>query len=186
MKQRCDWAKNHELETQYHDQEWGVPIFDDKTLFEMLSLEGMQSGLSWITILKKRKGYQDAFDNFEVKKVASYSQNKIDILILNKNIIRHKLKINSIINNAQKVLEIQEEYGSFSQYIWSFVNNEPIKNTWNMPQDIPSQTEISQIMSKALKKKGFKFLGPTTCYAFMQAVGMVNDHLAPCFRYEEV
>ncbi len=186
MKKRCDWANSNPLEIMHHDEEWGVPAHDDRFLFEMLILEGAQSGLSWATILKKREGYIKAFDNFDAVKIAKYSDKKIEKLLQNSDIVRHKLKINATRENAKKVLEIKEEYGSFDRYIWSFVNGKPINNSWKKGSDVPTKSPVSDKMSKELKKKGFKFIGSTTCYAYMQAVGMVNDHLVSCFRYSEV
>lgn len=184
--ERCDWANSNPLEMEHHDKEWGVPIHDDRLLFEMLILESAQSGLSWITILKKRKGYLSAFDNFDAKKISKYTDKKIEKLLQNTGIVRHKQKISATIENARQFLKIQKEYGSFDIYIWSFVEGKPVKNSWKNSADVPANTPISEAMSKALKKRGFKFVGPTTCYAFMQAVGMVNDHLTSCFRYSEV
>ena len=183
---RCDWANSCSLETKYHDEEWGIPIYDDRLLFEMLILEGAQSGLSWSTILKKRDGYLKAFDNFNAKKISNYTQSKIDELLNNPEIIRNKLKVNATVVNAKKFLEIQEEFGSFYKFIWSFVSEKPINNSWENILDIPTTSKESDTMSKELKKRGFKFIGSTTCYAYMQAVGMVNDHLTSCFRYEEI
>lgn len=183
---RCEWANSNPLETQHHDDEWGVPVYDDRMLFEMLILESAQSGLSWATILQKRSGYLKAFDNFEAKKIAKYSPKRVESLLSDAGIVRHKLKINATIENAKKFIEIQSEYGSFSEYIWSFVDGKPINNKWKEMSEVPSSTPESEKMSKDLKKKGFKFVGPTTCYAFMQAVGMVNDHTVSCFRYKVV
>ncbi len=183
---RCEWASSNPLETKYHDDEWGVPVHDDRLLFEMLILEGAQAGLSWVTILKKRAGYLEAFDQFDIQKIATYSDKKIAQLLENPNIVRNKLKVNATVVNAKCVLEIQQEYGSFDAYIWSFVNGKPIQNQWQQLSDVPSKTDVSDKMSKSLKKKGFKFIGSTTCYAFMQAVGMVNDHVVSCFRYSEI
>ncbi len=183
---RCEWANSSALETTYHDEEWGVPIHDDRLLFEMLVLEGAQAGLSWATVLKKRPGYLEAFDRFEIEAVANYSEEKCARLLNNPNIIRHKLKINATVENAKRVLAIQQEYGSFDAYIWSFVDGEPIVNKWKTLSEVPIKTAISDKMSQSLKKKGFKFIGSTTCYAYMQAVGMVNDHVVSCFRYLEV
>ena len=183
---RCDWANSNPLETEHHDKEWGVPVRDDRLLFEMLILESAQSGLSWATILKKRKGYLSAFDNFDVKKISKYTDKKIEKLLQNPDIVRHKQKISATVENAKQFIKIQEERGSFDVYIWSFVDGKPIKNSWKKTSDVPANTPISELMSKDLKKRGFKFVGPTTCYAFMQAVGMVNDHLTTCFRYAEV
>ncbi len=183
---RCDWATSNPLETEHHDKEWGVPVHDDRLLFEMLILESAQAGLSWATILQKRAGYLQAFDNFNAKKVAKYSAKKIETLLQNPGIVRNKLKINATVENAKQFLEIQKEYGSFDMYIWSFVDARPINNSWKKQSDVPAKTQASDAMSKGLKKKGFKFVGPTTCYAYMQATGMVNDHLVSCFRYSEV
>ena len=184
--QRCDWANANPLETINHDQEWGVPVHDDRLLFEMLTLEAAQSGLSWATILKKREGYQAAFENFDIQIVANYSAAKIEELLQNPAIVRHKQKVNATVNNAQRILEVQQQYGSFDAYIWSFVDGKPITNAWQSMADVPGSTALSDTMSKSLKKHGFKFIGSTTCYAYMQAVGMVNDHLTSCFRYAEV
>lgn len=183
---RCGWANSNALETEHHDTEWGVPVHDDRLLFEMLILESAQSGLSWVTILKKRGGYIKAFDNFDARKIAKYTDRKIEKLLQNVEIIRNKLKIDATVINAKRFLEIQNAYGSFDAYIWSFVEGEPVNNSWNKSSDVPASTPESVAMSKDLKKKGFKFIGPTTCYAYMQAVGMVNDHIVSCFRYSEV
>lgn len=180
---RCSWATKHPLEEAYHDKEWGVPVHDDNKLFEMLTLESAQSGLSWLTILKKRTGYQQAFKQFDIATVAQFDETKIAELLENPDIVRHKQKISATINNAQKILDIQAEYGSFDHYIWSFVDHSPIVNGWENEADIPASTALSDHISKALKKKGIKFFGTTTCYAFMQAVGLVNDHVTACFRY---
>jgi DNA-3-methyladenine glycosylase I len=186
LKIRCNWCGTSDIYIKYHDEEWGVPLHDDRRLFEMLCLEGMQAGLSWITILKKRENYRKAFDNFNAKKIIKYDEEKINTLLQNEGIIRNKLKINSIIRNAEAYLKIQKEYGSFDKYIWQFVNGEPIKNRWSSINENPPSTIISDIMSKDLKKKGFKFVGSTICYAFMQATGMVNNHVTNCFRYKEI
>ena len=183
---RCSWGESDPLYILYHDQEWGVPEHDDRKLFEMLILEGAQAGLSWITVLKKRAAYIEAFDNFEAKKVAQYGEEKISELLNNAGIIRNRLKIRSAITNAQIFLEIQKEFGSFDTYIWSFIAGKPKINQWNSLSEMPAETLESQAMSKDLKKRGFRFVGPTICYAFMQATGMVNDHITKCFRYEEV
>jgi len=187
MKQkiRCSWANQSEKEIKYHDEEWGKPILDDRLLFEFLILEGAQAGLSWSTILKKRENYRIAFDNFDAEKISKYKQQKIDKLLNNKGIVRNKLKINATITNAKLFLDVQKEYGSFSNYIWQFVNEKPITNKWKNRDDVPTKTEVSDLMSKILKKRGFKFIGSTICYAYMQAVGMVNDHTIDCFRYKE-
>lgn len=186
MKTKCTWAINHKIEEDYHDTEWGVPIYDDRLLFECLTLESAQAGLSWYTVLKKRNNYRIAFDNFDALKIAKYNQSKIDELLMNEGIIRNKLKINAAINNAKIFLEIQNEYGSFSNYIWSFTNGKAIQNNWSSPNEVPAKTELSDIMSKALKKKGFKFIGTTICYAYMQAIGMINDHTTNCFRHNHI
>jgi len=183
---RCDWANGSELEQAYHDQEWGVEIHDDRTLFEFLVLEGAQAGLSWSTILKKREAYRRAFDNFDARKISKYSENTVSRLLANPGIIRNRLKINAAITNARAFLQVQKEFGSFDRYIWQFVNGKPIRNSWRKMADLPSSTPESVAMSKDLKKRGFKFVGPTICYAFMQAVGMVNDHVVDCFRYKEL
>ncbi|VAW65513.1 DNA-3-methyladenine glycosylase [hydrothermal vent metagenome] len=184
-KKRCDWVGENELYQKYHDEEWGMPSYDDRHLFEMLNLEGAQAGLSWITVLKKRQTYKKAFDNFEAKKISRYTQKKIDKLLQNPGIIRNKLKVNAAITNAKIYLEIQKEYGSFSEYIWQFVNGKPIVNKWKKLSEVPVSTKESDVMSKALKKRGFKFIGTTICYAYMQAVGMVNDHTTDCACYKK-
>lgn len=186
MKIRCPWAKNDPLIIDYHDKEWGVPIHDDRLLFEFLILESAQAGLRWQLILNKRNNYRKAFDNFQIKKVAAYDEQEIEELLSNPGIIRNKLKIRSTVENARAVLEIQREFGSFNSYIWQFVDGEPIQNKWKTLADVPSSTLESENMSKDLKKKGFKFIGPTICYGYMQAVGMVNDHLVDCFRHQEI
>jgi len=174
------------LEQSYHDTEWGVSIHDDRRLFEFLALEGAQAGLSWSTILRKREGYRKAFDNFDVRKISQYTGNDVSRLLVNSEIIRNKLKINAIITNARAFLQVQEQFGRFDHYIWQFVNGKPIQNSWQNMADIPSSTKESAAMSKDLQKRGFKFVGTTICYAFMQAVGMVNDHVVGCFRYKEL
>lgn len=183
---RCEWANTTALDAAYHDEEWGVPVHDDRLLFEMLILEGAQAGLSWSTILKKREGYRRAFDNFDATLVAAYSANKIQALLHDSEIVRHKLKITAAISNAKSFLEVQKEFGSFDAYIWSFVGGTPKQNAWASAAQVPVSTPESEAMSKDLKKRGFKFVGPTICYAYMQAVGMVNDHEVSCFRYAEV
>jgi DNA-3-methyladenine glycosylase I len=182
--QRCEWANKSELEQSYHDNEWGVAIHDDKLLFEFLVLEGAQAGLSWLTILRKREGYRKAFDNFDARKIAQYSDNDVSRLLVNSEIIRNKLKINATIANAKAFLQVQEQFGSFDRYLRQFVHGKPVQNSWARMTDIPSHTPESEAMSRDLRKRGFKFVGPTICYAFMQAVGMVNDHVVDCFRYE--
>ncbi|MFZ0442874.1 MAG: DNA-3-methyladenine glycosylase I [Methanobacterium sp.] len=186
MKIRCPWAKNDPQMIEYHDREWGVPVHDDSLLFEFLILEGAQAGLSWTTILKKRENYRLAFDNFDPEKVSKYNDQKIEELVENSGIVRNKLKIRSAIVNAKLLLEIQREYGSFDNYVWKFVDGKPIQNKWKKMEDIPSSTLESENMSSDLKNRGFKFVGPTICYAFMQAVGIVNDHLIDCFRHSEL
>jgi DNA-3-methyladenine glycosylase I len=186
MIKRCAWVPDDDLYIQYHDQEWGVPEYDDQKLFELIILETAQAGLSWSTILKKRKNYRLAFDNFDPEKIAGYDNNKITELLNNPGIVRNRLKIESTIRNAKGYLEIQKNYESFSQYIWSFVNGKPIANRFKELKELPAKTEISDKMSKELKKAGFNFVGSTICYAFMQAVGMVNDHTVDCFRYKQV
>ena len=185
ISKRCKWAVD-ELMIEYHDIEWGLPLHDDKVLFEFLILEGAQAGLSWSTILKRRKGYQIAFNNFDASKVAAFGDREIENLMQNTQIIRNRLKINSTISGAKAFLEIQKDFGSFDKYVWSFVNGKTIINNINQMEEIPSITEESEKMSKDLKKRGFNFVGPTICYAFMQAIGMVNDHEVGCFRWEEV
>jgi len=185
-KIRCDWAGSDQIYIDYHDNEWGVPIYDDEKIFEFLILETFQAGLSWITILKKRDNFKKAFDNFNYKKIAKYDDNKFNELIQNAGIIRNKLKIKATINNAQLFMKIQEEFGSFSKYIWQFVGGKPIVNNWKTTEDIPATTEISDKLSKDMKKRGFKFVGSTVIYAHMQATGMVNDHIIDCFRHKEV
>ena len=183
---RCEWANRSELEQSYHDKEWGVAIHDDRDLFEFLILEGAQAGLSWSTILKKREGYRKAFDNFDVHKISQYTEDDVARLLVNSEIIRNKRKITATITNAQAFLQVQAEFGSFDRYIWQFVRGKPIQNSWARLIDIPSSTPESVAMSKDLQKRGFKFVGSTICYAFMQAVGMVNDHIVGCFRNEEL
>ncbi|MBO0719644.1 MAG: DNA-3-methyladenine glycosylase I [Blastocatellia bacterium] len=182
---RCRWAKS-DLSIKYHDEEWGVPRHDDRTLFEFLILEGAQAGLSWETILKKRDNYRLAFDNFEVELVAKYNQRKVDKLLANPGIIRNELKLKAAIENARAFLAVQKEFGSFDSYIWSFVGGRPLVNKRESVAALPANTAESDAMSKDLKRRGFKFVGTTICYAFMQAIGMVNDHEKSCFRYKEV
>jgi len=181
MKKRCTWCGDDDLYVAYHDKEWGVPVKDDQLLFEFLVLEGAQAGLNWLTILRKRENYRQAFSNFDYHKVAKYDENDIARLLNDAGIVRNKLKINSAIKNAQGVIDIQREFGSLSDYLWGFVNHTTIENQWSTQQEVPAKTEISEQMSKALKKRGFNFVGPTICYAFMQAVGMVDDHTTDCF-----
>ncbi len=185
-KIRCGWCVGDSLYESYHDYEWGVPLHDEQLLFEFLVLETFQAGLSWITILRKRDNFRIAFDNFDYRIIANYNERKKEELLQNAGIIRNKLKVNSAISNAQNFMKIQEEFGSFNDYIWGFVNGKPIKNSWKHHKDCPATTEISDALSKDLKKRGFKFVGSTVIYAFMQAIGMVNDHTVDCFRYNEV
>lgn len=186
MKIRCLWCGSDPLYTKYHDEEWGVPVHDDRKLFEMLTLEGAQAGLSWITVLKKRDNYRKAFNNFDVVKISKYSEKKIAKLLENPGIIRNRLKVNSTVTNAKAFIKIQNEFDSFDKYIWQFVDYKPILNKFTTLKNLPAKTEISDEMSKDLKKRGFKFVGSTICYAFMQATGMVNDHVTDCFRYKEL
>jgi DNA-3-methyladenine glycosylase I len=185
-RHRCGWCLGDPLYEAYHDEEWGVPVKDDDTLFEFLILETFQAGLSWITVLRKRENFRNAFDNFDYKKIAAYNQDKIEELLGNAGIIRNKLKINATISNAQAFMKIQEEFGSFSSYIWKFVNHVPIKNKFKDYKKAPANTPLSDTISKDLKKRGFKFVGTTVVYAHMQATGMVNDHEVSCFRYNQV
>ncbi len=185
-KTRCGWCKNDPLYMAYHDTEWGIPVYDDDKLFEFLILETFQAGLSWITILRKRENFRNAFDHFDYKKIANYSEAKYEELLLDAGIIRNKLKIKATISNAVAFMEVQKEFGSFSNYIWRFTDGKPIKNKWKTLSELPATTELSDIVSKDLKKRGFKFVGSTVIYAHMQATGMINDHVADCFRYQEV
>lgn len=182
---RCGWVNQDPLYIEYHDYEWGVPVYDDRLLFEYLNLEGAQAGLSWYTILKKRENYRKAFDNFEPMIILTYNEKKIEELLQNEGIVRNKLKINAVITNAKAFFKVKEEFGSFSDYIWSFVDGNPIKNHFKELSEVPATTEISDRLSKDLKKRGFKFVGSTICYAFMQATGMVNDHLESCICYNQ-
>ncbi|MFH0982646.1 MAG: DNA-3-methyladenine glycosylase I [Planctomycetota bacterium] len=182
---RCAWASN-DLSIVYHDEEWGVPVHDDRKLFEFLILDAAQAGLSWNTILRKREAYRAAFDNFAATAVARYGPRKVRQLLANPGIVRNRLKIAAAIQNAKAFLAVQEEFGSFDAYIWQFVGGRPRKNAWRRPQDIPTTTPESDAMSQDLKHRGFKFVGPTICYAFMQAAGMVNDHTVDCFRYGQI
>ncbi|CAM1360568.1 DNA-3-methyladenine glycosylase [Tenacibaculum litoreum] len=186
MKKRCFWVNNDPLYIEYHDNEWGVPVYDDDKLFEFLILETFQAGLSWITVLKKRENFRKAFDNFDYKKIAKYSENKYEELLQDAGIIRNKLKIKATITNAQAFMKVQEEFGTFSKYIWDFTNGKPIINKFEKREEVPATTELSDAISKDLKKRGFKFVGSTVIYAHMQATGMVNDHTTDCFRYHEV
>lgn len=186
MKSRCEWCGSDPLYIAYHDNEWGVPVHDDRRLFEMLILEGAQAGLSWLTILRKRENYRRAFDDFNPDRIAAYSQGEIQRLLQDGGIVRNRLKIESTIKNARGVLEIIHEFGSLGSFFWSYVDNSPRQNAWNSLRELPTRTSQSDMMSRDLKKRGFNFVGSTICYAFMQAVGMVNDHTVGCFRHAEV
>ena len=183
---RCEWGNKSLLYQQYHDEEWGVPVHDDLTLFEFLMLEGAQAGLSWETILKKRDGYREAFDQFNAKKISTYSELKIERLLQNPKIVRNRLKVNSVVLNAKLFLDVQNEFGSFDAYIWQFTGGKTIQNRFRKMPELPASTSESDAMSQDLKKRGFKFIVSTICYAFMQATGMVNDHTIDCFRYKEL
>ena len=183
---RCAWVGDDPLYRLYHDEEWGVPLHDDRKLFEFIILDGAQAGLSWLTILKKREGYRDAFDNYDINKIANYGEDKVAELLSNPGIIRNKLKVASAIRNAKAFLEVQAEFGSFDKFIWQFTEGKTIQNSWRTMSEIPAKTAEAEAMSKELKRRDFNFVGPTICYAFMQAAGMVNDHVVGCFRYEEV
>lgn len=186
MKKRCEWVGSDPLMVEYHDKEWGVPLHDDRKLFEFLVLDAMQAGLSWMTVLRKRENFRSAFDNYNVKKIAKYDETKFQELLSNSGIIRNRMKINACIKNAQAYLQIQKEFGSFDAYVWQFVKGRTIKNSWKKLKDLPPNTPESDAMSKDMKQRGFSFVGTTICYAFMQAAGLVNDHTTDCFRYKEV
>ncbi len=186
MCKRCDWSTTNELMIKYHDEEWGVPLHDDRLLFEFFVLEGFQAGLSWQIVLNKRESFRLAFDHFNPEIIARYDQQKLDELVQNKAIIRNKMKISACVNNAQRFLEVQKEFGSFDKYIWAFVDYKPIQNAFKTLSELPAKTPLSDKISADLKKRGFKFVGSTVIYAHMQATGMVNDHLVDCFRYEEL
>ncbi len=185
-KTRCAWSGNDALYQRYHDHEWGVPLHDDQKLFEFLILEGAQAGLSWITILRKRDNYRTAFDNFDATRIAAYNPSKIESLLQDAGIVRNRLKVQSAVINAQKFLEVQSEFGSFDKFIWQFVDGKPRQNKWCSMAEVPAHTAESDAMSKELKRRGFKFIGSTICYAHMQATGMVNDHTTDCFRHAEL
>lgn len=185
MKKRCFWVTDSQLYKEYHDNEWGKPVYEDKILFEFLLLETFQAGLSWITILNKRENFRKAFDNFDYQKIAKYSESKYESLLQDAGIIRNKLKIRSAITNAQLFMEVQQEFGSFSKFIWSYVDGTPILNKFTKRDEVPATTKLSDKISKDLKKRGFKFVGSTVIYAFMQAVGLVNDHTTDCFKYQK-
>jgi DNA-3-methyladenine glycosylase I len=184
--QRCAWVNDDLAYVDYHDKEWGVPVYDDRLLFEFLILEGAQAGLSWLTILKRRENYRKCFNHFNPEKIARYDESTYQKLLTNPGIIRNRLKIQSVISNAQAYLTVKEEFCSFSDYIWQFVDGNPIRNQWKTQKQVPASTVLSDKMSKDLKKRGFKFIGTTICYAYMQAIGMVNDHLTCCFRHAEI
>ncbi len=186
MKKRCGWCEKDPLFVQYHDEEWGVPLFDDTKLFEFLILEGAQAGLSWLTILRRRKGYRKAFAQFDVSKVARFTPKKVEKLLTDPGIIRNRLKVQSAVRNAGVFLKVVEEWGSFSDYMWHFMEGAPLQNSWKTLADLPAQTPLAETISKDMKKRGFSFVGPTIVYAHMQATGMVNDHLVSCFRHGEV
>jgi len=185
-KKRCEWCLTSDLMIKYHDEEWGVPLHNDRKLFEFITLDAFQAGLSWSTIINKRKNFEKAFDGFDVEKISRYRQGKINKLLKDAGIVRNQLKIHSTVSNAKAFLKIQEEFGSFDKYIWQFVNGKPIVNKRRILRDIPTSTNESDAMSKDLKKRGFRFVGTTICYAFMQAAGMVNDHMVGCHRYKEL
>ncbi len=183
---RCEWCGNDELYVKYHDEEWGVPVHDEKKHFEFLVLESAQAGLSWITVLRKRESYRKAYDDFNAEKVAQYDENKVEELMQNTGIVRNRKKIEASINNAARFIEIQKEFGSFDNYIWNFVDNKPVVNNWNNLSEVPATSELSDIVSRDLKSRGFKFLGSTIVYAHLQATGIINDHLTGCFRHGQV
>lgn len=183
---RCSWAGEDPLYQAYHDDEWGVPVHDDRVLYEFLLLEGAQAGLSWITILRKRENYRRLFDGFDPERIARYGETKIAALLEDAGIVRNRLKVRSAVSNAQAFLAVQEELGSFDAYVWNFVNGQPIKNTWKTMSEVPASTVESDRMSKELKRRGFRFVGTTICYAYMQAVGMVDDHVTSCFRHQQI
>jgi DNA-3-methyladenine glycosylase I len=183
---RCSWAGTDPVYIDYHDREWGVPMHDERTLFEMLILDGAQAGLSWITILKKRDNYRAAFDNFDAAKMARYSERKVQALLNNPGIVRNRLKVGAAIQNARMLLKLQEQEGSLAEYLWRYVDGKPVINAWRSIKEIPARTPLSDTISKDLSRRGFKFVGPTICYAFMQAMGMVNDHTVDCFRYRQL
>ena len=185
-RDRCDWAVGHSLMQAYHDKEWGIPLHDDRKLFELLILEGMQAGLSWLTVLKKRDAFRQAFDGFDPGKIARYRQARVEKLMKNEGIIRNRLKIEAAIDNARAFLEVRREFGRFDTYLWEFVGGQPRRNRWRRLPQIPAKTPQAEMLSRDLKGRGFRFVGPTICYAFMQATGMVNDHLVDCYRYREV
>ncbi len=187
MTRRCEWADSHHLSVAYHDEEWGVPLHDERRLFEMLVLEAAQAGLSWLTVLRKREAYRRAFDEFDIERVAGYGEPEVQRLLADAAIIRNRRKIEAAIHNARAVLALlQGEFGSFDAYVWQFVDGRPQQNAWRTLSELPSQCAVSQAMSKDMMRRGFRFVGPTICYAYMQSIGMVNDHLVYCFRYEQI
>ena len=186
MPNRCAWTGSDPLMIEYHDHEWGVPQHNDRVLFEYIILDGAQAGLSWMTILRKREGYRQAFDNYDVDRIARYDDAKITQLLQNPEIVRNRLKVNSAVTNAQAYLSVQQEFGSLDSYLWGFVGNQTLKNAWKSDSEVPAKTPEAEAMSKDLIRRGFKFVGPTICYAIMQAAGMVNDHMVDCFRYHQV
>lgn len=186
IRTRCEWCLGSDLEIEYHDNEWGIPLHDDRTHFEYIILDGAQAGLSWVTILKKRDGYRKAFAQFDVEKVARFTQRKIESLLTNPAIVRNRLKVQSTVSNARSFIDIQTEFGSFDNYIWRFTDGKTIRNRWKTPGDVPATTPQSDAMSRDMKKRGFRFVGSTICYAYMQAAGMVNDHTTDCFQYRRV
>jgi len=186
MDKRCTWCGEDPIYIEYHDKEWGVPLYDEQKLFELLCLEGAQAGLSWITILKKRQGYRRAFDNFDKEKIVRYSEKDIERLLADPGIVRNKLKVGAVIQNAKTVLELYSQGNTLRDYLWNYVDGTPIQNAWKDTGDIPALTPLSEKMSKDMKKRGFKFVGPTIIYAYMQSMGMVNDHLVDCCRYDDI
>jgi len=186
MENRCEWSGTDPLYLKYHDDEWGVPLHDDQGLFELLTLEGAQAGLSWLTILRKRDNYRKAFHGFDPQKIAGYSAADVERLLADPGIVRNRRKIESAISNAQKMIATQDEFGSFDSFLWSYVDDQPIQNAWRTLAEVPAKTAISDMMSKDLKKRGFSFVGSTICYAFMQSAGMVNDHVVGCFRHAQL
>jgi DNA-3-methyladenine glycosylase I len=183
---RCGWGNSPEIYVQYHDNEWGIPVHDDRLLFEMLNLEGAQAGVTWLLVLKKRENYKLLFDNFEAEKIVLYPDSRLEEILQDARIIRNRLKVYGVRSNALACLRVRDEFGSFDRYIWQFVGGKPLVNQWKTMQEIPASSPVSEAMSKDLKKRGFKFVGSTICYAFMQAVGMVNDHTTDCFRYRKI
>ena len=186
MPNRCPWSNSDPLLIQYHDEEWGVPLHDDSVLLEYIILDGAQAGLSWLTILRKREGYRQAFEEFDAAKIAAYDDAKVELLLQDPGIVRNRQKVNSAVKNARAFLSVRQEFGSFDQYVWAFVGHQTRKNNWRTDSEIPAKTPEAEALSRDLKQRGFSFVGPTICYAFMQAAGLVNDHLVTCFRYDQV